>query len=44
MRAPNVIFILADDMGYGDFSRFNDDQMAYAINHPTDGRGVFQNP
>ena len=24
MRAPNVIFILADDMGYGDFSRFND--------------------
>lgn len=24
MPKPNVIFILADDMGYGDFSRFND--------------------
>lgn len=23
MRRPNVIFILADDMGYGDMSRFN---------------------
>jgi arylsulfatase A-like enzyme len=23
MRKPNVIFILADDMGYGDFSAFN---------------------
>lgn len=23
MNKPNVIFILADDMGYGDFSRFN---------------------
>ena len=21
---PNVVFILADDMGYGDFSRFNE--------------------
>ena len=20
---PNVVFILADDMGYGDFARFN---------------------
>lgn len=24
MPRPNVIFILADDMGYGDFGRFND--------------------
>jgi len=25
MRKPNVLFILADDMGYGDFSAFNPD-------------------
>ena len=22
--APNIVFVLVDDMGYGDFSRFND--------------------
>ena len=22
-RRPNIVFILADDMGFGDFSRFN---------------------
>ncbi|MBN2046650.1 MAG: sulfatase-like hydrolase/transferase [Anaerolineaceae bacterium] len=26
MRKPNIVFILADDMGYGDFSRFNQHQ------------------
>jgi len=24
VRRPNILFILADDMGYGDFGRFND--------------------